>query len=360
MNINIDRSRIRNADVSSLREKCASALDSLWTESWIRDSISKADRHNLKSLKDVADHIAEQCDTALVVASGDVGRLIKAGASAMPAAEGRPEVHVFGSSLSPQVYSEEMINLEKEDFVLIGITESEESLETIAAFTTMKRFLIEKYGQSKAAERIYIMAGKASRILAEEASENDFHLMPYPENIPAQTGANSHAMLFPLAIKGIDIDRYLDGFEQMLASPQWDINGADYAVARSVYKQEDFLIWQKQLEEFGKWAADFEDGRDKKVRLMPERKAFDVGVFDTVIIAAEDREDIMTPFFDGCNDDGSLNLLLQEKALENFNAGKSENPGFKITLERLDEYNLGQLFAFVQLSNGITKFLLNN
>ena len=68
-----------------------------------------------------------------------------------------------------------------------------------------------------------------------------------------------------------------------------------------------------------------------------------------------DAADIMMPFFEGCNEDGSLNLLMRDSAREAF---KNENPGAEISLPVMNDRNLGQLFAFFQLSEAITEYLL--
>ena len=366
MNLNIDRTNIANFELDALRGRSNDALDMLWNAPWLKNSINKLDRGNLESLQMTADKISRQCEVAVVIASGDMAKLIKACTSATEQREDCADVVVFGDTFSPVEYAALVTDLEKKDFVLISATPGLESVQMRGAFVCLKQLLVTKYGSEKATERIYAIAGKKSQLIAQDAAENDYPLITYPGDVPAIYGANTVAALLPMAIKGADLAAYLDGFYDMLASPKWDIDAADYGIARALYKtaggtKEHFLIWQSQLEDLGRWEETFSDGIDKRSLKMPQDIKMDSAeAFDTQIIIEEDQEDIMMTYFEGCNEDGSLNLLLNSTAKEYFFENDEGKTGVQIAVERLDSYNLGQLMAFVQLSNGITEFLLNN
>lgn len=366
MNLIVEKKNIEQEALDGLRGKSNDALDTLWNAAWLKNSINKLDRSSLESLQETADKVRRQCEVAIVVAAGDVARMVKACTSAVRQREDCPEVIVFGDSFSPVEYAALLTELEKKDFVLISVATELEAVAMRGAFVCLKSLLISKYGSEKAADRIYAVAGKKSLLIAEDAAQNDYPLISYPEDVPAIYGTNTAAALLPMAVKGADISAYLDGFRDMLASPRWDTDAADYSIARAIYKnaggaKEHFLIWQKQLADFGKWEENFFDGIQKRSLQMPEDGGADSeGAFETQIVIEEDQEDIMMPYFEGCHEDGSLNLLLHDVAGKYFFENSRGKAGIQITLERLDSYNLGQLAAFVQLSNGITEFLLNN
>ncbi|MEY8297098.1 MAG: hypothetical protein ACLRJC_03710 [Emergencia timonensis] len=366
MNLNIDKTNIEKLDLDSLQAKSNDALDMLWNVAWLKNAMNKLDRASVESLQETAGKICSQCEVAVIVATGDTAKMIKACTSAIQQREACADVIVFGDSFSPAEYAEVMTDLEKKDFVLISVAPELETVAMRGAFVCLKQLLVTKYGSEKAIDRIYAVAGKRSQLIAEDAAENDYPLISYPDNVPAIYGANTAAALLPMAVKGADLSEYLDGFYDMLASPQWDINGADYGIARAAYRiaggtKEHFLIWQNQLADFGKWEENFFDGIQKRSLKMPvDSKIDSADAFDTQIIIEEDQEDIMMPYFEGCHEDGSLNLLLNAAAGKYFFENSEKKTGVQISLERLDSYNLGQLMAFAQLSNGITEFLLNN
>lgn len=366
MNLNIEKTNIKQFDTASLRNKSNDALDALWNAAWLKNSINKLDRGNLESIKAMAEKISGQCETAVILATGDMAKMIKAVTSAISLKEDGADVIVFGDTFSPAEYAELMTDLDKKDFVLIAAVEGLETVVDRGAFVCLKRLLVSKYGSADAVERIYAIAGKQSKLIAEDAAESDYPLISYPDDVAAIYGANTVAALLPIAIKGGDLEAYLDGFHDMLASPAWDIDGTDYSIARALYREaggtkENFLIWQKQLMDLGKWQESFFDGLEKRVLCMPQDAKADTGeAFDTMVVIEKDEDDIMMPYFEGCNEDGSLNLLLNDTAKKYFFENNQRKTGVNITVEWLDAYTLGQLTAFVQLSNGITEFLLNN
>lgn len=360
MSVLMNKQNIDKLDMNSLRDGCNQALDLLWKSEWIESSMTKADRTIAEPIQTIAKDIAEKANLVVVVATGHQGRTIKAATDAVERTTDFPEVLVFGESLSSGDYARLITRLEKEDFVLIGATEGEESLQFRAAFATVKQLLIEKYGTVQSADRIYAVAGTTSTVLSHDASENDYPLMNYPDNLDGLFAANTTAALLPLAIKGVDLDQYLNGFYDMLSSPTWDLDRADYAMAKAAYLLEKkgadrLLIWQDQLDGFGRWAQAF----GAQVLSMPRDEEFaDEECFETMLVVKEGWSDIMTPPFQGCHEDGSLNLLLADTWEKYFLENKIQNPGFCITVERLDDYGLGEFLAFLQLSNGITKILL--
>lgn len=361
MKVLIEKQNIDKQKIEGLKDRCNQALDLLWKSDWITGSMGKADRAMADPIGQMGKEIWTKCQVAVIIATGHIGRTIESAIGGVEPKAEMPEVLVFGESLSAGDYAKLITRLEKEDFVLVGVTEGEESLQFRAAFATIKHLLIEKYGTAQATERIYAIAGKDSILLSGDASENDYPLINYPEDVDGLFGANTGAVLLPLAIKGVDLGKYLEGFYDMLSSPEWDLDGADYAMARVAYLSEEnswenLLIWQEEFKGLGRW----EEAFGMRVLTMPRDEELDnPDAFNTMITVKEGWSDIMTPSFAGCNEDGSLNLLLQDTWEKYFSENKGENPKIHIVIERLDDYTLGQFLAFLQLSNGITKILLD-
>lgn len=356
MNINIEKKNFEKLNINEWKGKCGQALDALWESPWVRMSIGKSDRRTADALQDIAGTISGQSDVVLVIASGAIARLIKAAVSAVSQTENGAEVLVFGDTLAPAEYERVLEHLDGNDFSILAVTEGEEDLQEKAAYTCLKQLLVKRYGKEIAVERIYAIAGSKSKMIAQDAADNDYPLMNYPDEIPTAYGANTSAVLLPLAIKGYSLEEYLEGFYEMLASPAWDLDGADYAIAKAVYGKEtgaaeEFLIWQNQLADFGAWMG--------SVRQMPAGGALiDGDAFATHLICEEDEADIMMPYFEGCSMEGSLNALMKETAAKCFADGGGEAPAVKISVEKMDAFNLGQLMAFFQLSRGIAEFLV--
>ncbi|MGF6377001.1 hypothetical protein M2140_002080 [Clostridiales Family XIII bacterium PM5-7] len=360
MNLLIEKQNFSQLNINEWRGKCNDALDKLWQASWLTSSMNKTDQTLGEVITKLGDEIASKCNLVVIVATGHLGRTIKSVIDASPQTPQAPEVLVFGESLSTDHYAQLITRLETEDFVLIGETEGEESLQFKAAFTVLKQLLIDKYGTVLAADRIYAVAGKTSTLLGKDATENDYPLINYPEELDGLFAANTAAVLLPMAIKGVDLAAYLEGFYEMLSSPTWDLDGADYAMGRAAFLSEamgkDHLwIWQNQFSGLGKW----EEAFGLRALTLPDDEEIIQGKsFDTMITVKENWADIMTPTFDGCHEDGSLGLLLVDTWEACFSVNPEENPRVHLSVERLDSHTLGELMAFLQLSNGITEILL--
>lgn len=358
----IEKYGLEELITEELKGKTGEALDRLWEEPWVKAAMDKSDRRREAFIQETAQRFRANSDIIVIVADGALAGLIDAAVSALPAEDG-PKVRVFGSTLSPLEYGEILTELQEADFSLIAVSEGEESVPLRGAYTCLKQLLLSKYGPEGAGGRIIAVAGKESRLLAMEAADNDYPAIPQPDGVSAAYAANTEGVLLPLAAGGAAIGRYLDGFYDMLASPFWDLDGADYGIARAAYSLrgrsvEEIQIWQKQLRSFGFWQELAAEQRQVKTVRMPVEKILSSEEnFRTTILIEEDEEDIMMPYFEGCNQDGSLNMLLKETAEREF-AEEDQGPKIKLSVEQMDAYALGQLLAFAQLSNGITEYLL--
>ena len=200
MNLNIDKTNKEKLDLDSLQAKSNDALDMLWNVAWLKNAMNKLDRASVESLQETAGKICSQCEVAVIVATGDTAKMIKACTSAIQQREACADVIVFGDSFSPAEYAEVMTDLEKKDFVLISVAPELETVAMRGAFVCLKQLLVTKYGSEKAIDRIYAVAGKRSQLIAEDAAENDYPLISYPDNVPAIYGANTAAALLPMAV----------------------------------------------------------------------------------------------------------------------------------------------------------------
>ena len=351
MNIKIENKNFDSLQIEPLKKRSGAALDHLWNTEWVKNSIARNDRQLLPALQEAADKLAEQSDIVLTVAAGQAGRLVCGALSAAEPADRRCRVVVFGDTLSPKEYAELLQELEGKRFSIVAVSDGEEPVQLKGAYLCLKQLLIRRHGKEQAAERLYAIAGNKSRYFTAEAAEEDFPLFSCG-NTSSHFGANTPMALLPLAVIGTHVSSYLDGFYDMLASPAWDLDAADYAVARAACMKhsgtaEILQIWQKQLEDFGKWQG--------SGILMPAGQNYDdKAAFVSQLLIEEDSEDVMMPYFEEGDEDGSLNRLMLRTAGEVFD---DEKPGVRLSMEVMNDYNLGQLFAFTQLSKGITEFL---
>ena len=359
MDITIEKKNFEKLNIEQMKSKCGQALDEIWNRPWMRYAVTRTDQECLPQVQSAAELLTNNSDAVVVLAEGLLAEQIRAAAAAVSPEEQKAEVIVFGETLSPSDYTSLLEKLENLRFSVLLVSDSEERLSLRGAYALLKKLLITKFGKEQAAERVAAVLGAGSVLFAQEAAAEDYLQISLPE-LTAEFAAGSAAVLLPLAIKGVDTKAYLDGFYEMLASPAWDKDAADYAVGRAVCGVEERLyVWQRQIEDFAALQGN--------TVFMPGAEGFRVcgksgksaggqaEPFEILLLVEEDAADIMMPFFEGCNEDGSLNLLMRDSAREAF---KNENPGVEISLPVMNDRNLGQLFAFFQLSEAITEYLL--
>ena len=68
----------------------------------------------------------------------------------------------------------------------------------------------------------------------------------------------------------------------------------------------------------------------------------------------------MTPVFPGASMEGTLSQLVKEKQESFYRDSANKNKRFKISINRFDEENIGEMMAFFQISNGISRYISEN
>lgn len=365
MNIRIDKTKIKDYELENYKNKCNEALDRIWTEEWLTRSVTKADRQALDVIEQTAESIKRQKKNVIVITSGEIRKLVKAVQGLVPEEEDGVKVTIMGDSFSPYDYVKILNENENNEFILLVITGKEDSVSVKGAYATLKQLLVSKFGLEKAAEDIYVVASDKENSIAQDAQENSCTTLYYSPGMPELYCGGAEPVLLLLSIMGYDTEKYLDGFRDMLSSPAWDLDAADYSIAKAIAYKNGYegrvLFMQRQLEDFAEWVAATECLSTSKAVMLPSGKGENEGrIFNTYLSIDRDEDDIMMPFFEGCHEDGSLNLLMNETGDRYFFEETEKLPGVKLSMEWMEPYNLGQLIAFIQLSNLITEFLYNN
>lgn len=362
MEIKVNK-RIKDAGAQSREAalKASRALDSLWETAWVKASITKSDYKTAEGLSPLAEKLSAECDIVVVLASGNLARTIKAVLDVVPESEDAADVIVFGDTLSTGDYDELFTALKGKKLGLIAMSDGKESLELKAALSILKKFIVSEMGPAGAFGKIYAVCSRDSEFIVNDAVKNEYQVIPMEEGVSGLYSANSTAVILPLMIKGGDISAYLEGFYDTVSSPSWDTDAWEYgamlAEFDSAVRPGVFTTWHTELESMVKWMAAFgaDAGYRRWARLPKDGEVSEIAGFETLVSVENPGEDLMTPLFEGCNADGSLNLLLNDESRKRFYAGE-DTPGFEIVLGERDASFAGQLAAFVQISEGIADF----
>ncbi len=304
--------------------------------------------------------------------------------------KGTPQIYFGGNTLSSAAVAELISLVEGKDFSINVISKSGTTTETAVAFRIFKKLAEDKYGKEEAAKRIYVTTDKQKGALKALADAEGYEEFVVPDDVGGRYSVLTAVGLLPIAAAGIDIDALMNGAAAAREKyTNTDINANDcykYAAMRNLLYREGkkieimvsyepyMLMWNEWLKQlFGE-----SEGKDGK-GIYPSSVVFSTDLhsmgqyiqqgerdlFETVLWVKNPIADIDIPF-DEANGDG-LNFLYG-KTMHEINRNAHDGtvlahtdgsvPNILLTIDKQDEFNLGELIYFFELACGISGYVL--
>ena len=357
------------------------------------------DKEEFKRIQKAAEKIRKESDILVVIGIG--GSYLGARAvieslsntfESMKINEKRkyPLVLFAGNNLSPTYINDLIEIIEDKDFSVNVISKSGTTTEPAIAFRIFREILENKYGIDEARSRIYVTTDKERGALKTLSEMEGYERFVVPDNVGGRFSVLSAVGLLPIAAAGVDIKKLMNGAriaQEKYADSNLKYNECyKYAVARNILYKNDknieilvnyepkmhyFIEWWKQL--YGE-----SEGKDRK-GLFPAGVDYTTdlhsmgqyvqdgkrNLFETVINIDKPISNLKIKMDDD-NLDG-LNYLagkdldyVNKKAMEGtIEAHVSGGvPNIMITLDELNEENIGQLIYFFELACGISGNIL--
>ena len=295
-----------------------------------------------------------------------------------------------GNNLSPNYINELIDVIGDKDFSINVISKSGTTTEPAIAFRIFREILENKYGIDEARSRIYVTTDKKRGALKKLSEEEGYETFVIPDNVGCRFSVLTPVGLFPIATAGIDIEKLINGAK--LAQDNYNDEKLkynecyQYAVLRNIlYKQgkltEVIANYEPKMHYMTEWLKQLygeSEGKDKKgifpagIDLTTDLHSMGQymqdglrNLFETVISIDTPKSNI-TINSDDDNLDG-LNYLagkdldyVNKKAMEGtIQAHVSGGvPNVSISIEKLDEENLGGLIYFFELVTAMSGSLL--
>ena len=357
------------------------------------------DKKEFARIKKAAKKIKKEADILVVIGIGGsylgaravIESLTSSFYNMLPNKERKyPQILYVGNNLSPNYINELIDYIGSKDFSVNVISKSGTTTEPAVAFRIFREILENKYGIDEARSRIYATTDKEKGALKTLADNEGYEQFVVPDNIGGRYSVLTAVGLLPIAVAGIDIDKLMEGArigQERYNDANLKYNECyQYAVTRNILNQDKkdieilvnyepkmhyFTEWWKQLygESEGKEGKGiFPAGVDFTTDLHSMGQYIQEGkrnLFETVITVENPDTDItINP--DDDNLDG-LNYLagkgldyVNKKAMEGtikaHMTGKV--PNIQITMERLDESNLGELIYFFEKACAMSGMIL--
>ena len=349
-------------------------------------------------INEIAKHLRSVSDTTVVIGIG--GSYLGARAVIDALSHSFPqfsqtkyhEIIYAGHNICEDYVSELLETLDHKNYSIVVISKSGTTTEPAVAFRLLKSHLENKSGKSAAAERIIAITDAKKGALRPLAGKNGYETFVIPDDIGGRFSVLSPVGLLPVAIAGIDIMSIIRGAEAIAKITRDNKNAISnpaliYAAARNLILQTGrsveilagfnpklyyFFEWWKQL--FGE-----SEGKDGK-GIFPVSVNFTTDLhslgqyiqdgqrilFETVLSIKSSNRKVIIPFEE--DDADQLNFLAGKRLSEVNSSAENGTvlahndggvPVISLTIPLLDEYYIGQLIYFFEISCAISGYILD-
>ena len=303
--------------------------------------------------------------------------------------KGDPQIFFAGNSLSTRHWNELMGLLEGKDFSVIVISKSGTTTEPAIAFRGLRWMLERKYGTDEAKKRIYAVTDPNRGALRQMASEEGWETFPIPAGDGGRFSVLTAVGLLPMAVAGIDITQVLNGAAdakemyilRSFENPVWLYAAVRNVLCRNGKAIELFESFEPGFKMFGGWWQQlFGESEGKEGRgLFPVSAEFTADLHSLGQMIQQGRRNLFETMVrfdppqkqytiggDWKNLDG-LNYLegktldfVDEMAYQGTVAAHVDGGVPVITMDcgELCDRKVGELFYFLQLSCGISAYVL--
>ena len=302
-----------------------------------------------------------------------------------------PIVLFAGQNISEDYLGEMMEALKDYSIATIVASKSGTTTEPAIAFRIVKEEIERRYGKEDAKNRIVAVTDKARGALKTMATQEGYPTFVIPDNVGGRFSVLSPVGLLPLAVGGVNIAELVAGAkaveESTKAGTAYEDNiSAQYAAVRNALyragkKIEILGSYEPKLVNINEWWKQLygeSEGKDGKgiypasVTLTADLHSMGQYIQDgertlmETVVSVEKSNRSMLIENDPQNLDG-LNFLTG-KHVEECNAMAELGtklahidggvPQISLSIERINEYNLGALFYFFEKACGISGYVL--
>ncbi len=303
--------------------------------------------------------------------------------------KGNPQIFFAGNGLSTRHWNELCRLLEGKDFSIAIISKSGTTTEPAIATRALRWMLERKYGTEGARKRTYAITDPSKGALRQMATEEGWESFVIPPNVGGRFSVLTPVGLLPMAVAGIDIAKVMKGaYEAMktydlrsFENPAWQYAAVRNLLYRRGKAIELFESFEPGFKMFGGWWQQLfgeSEGKDGK-GIFPVTAEFTAdlhslgqmiqagerNIFETMVRfdAPENKYTIPSDWknLDGLNYlEGRTLDYVDEKAYLGTVAAHVDGGVPVITMDvgELNDEKLGEMFYFLELSCGISAYLL--
>lgn len=304
---------------------------------------------------------------------------------------GNPKILYAGNNISEDYLHDLLEVLDSHDYSLVVISKSGTTTEPALAFRVLKDHCERKYGAAEAKLRIAAITDRERGALNTLAKQEGYPMFVIPDDVGGRYSVLTPVGLLPIAMAGFNIDKLVQGARDMrqyvISNPNYADNIVlQYALIRNLLYNKGlkvelmtsfepqffyFIEWFKQL--FGE-----SEGKEHK-GIFPAGAIFSTDlhslgqyiqdgtrqIFETVIAVENAHHKVGIP--EDADNLDNLNYL-QHRSIHEINQIARQGtrmahvdgnvPNICVSVPLIDEYRLGELIYFFEMSCAVSGYLL--
>lgn len=300
-----------------------------------------------------------------------------------------PEIVFAGHNLSEEYISELMDLMKERNTAAVVISKSGTTTEPAIAFRLIKQYVEATYGTKEAAERIVAVTDAHRGALKSLATQEGYKTFVIEDNVGGRFSVLTPVGILPIVLAGFDMRAMLKGAAEMekRCGERAENNPAvEYAAMRNLLynqgkKVEILVSYNPKLQYLGEWWKQLygeSEGKDGK-GIFPASVSFTTDLHSMGQYIQEGERMLMETVVTVENSNRSMTIANDPQNLDglNFLTGKHVEecnsmaelgtklahidggvPQLGISIEKIDEYNLGGLFYFFEKACGISAYIL--
>ena len=306
---------------------------------------------------------------------------------------GFPEIYFLGQNMDPDYFRDTMDMLKGKRIGVNVISKSGTTTETAIAFRVL-RSLLEDLLRDEAAEYIIATTDADKGALRKLAEEKGYKTFVVPNNIGGRFSVVSDVGLFGLAMTGIDLESFLDGFRDMRERTESEDFRQNPAMMHASARH---LAWQKgkKIEVVAANSASIYHLARWMEQLFPESEGhggkgmwvspsmYSEKLHANGQMVQDGERNILETFLNLQNFDNTVEIPADEANLDGLNYlpenGKTLNdlnrlaiegpayahynggvPNMTINLPERTSYHIGSLYMMMERSVALSGYLLGH